>query len=517
MISRQQAASPETLQASSGRTETTREPAISLSRFLNGAIFFFLCLFAILLPHSIKGSQHSWQIAFLLWLVKLAVERKRPFEQPLSAPLLAYVTLSGISTLLSPDPNLSWDRMKIVCLVLVGIVVAQNLRRLSQVRVLLWLLVLSGLAAAVFTGWQYTYGVGVRVSLIAPETPLWHAHVWHDDIITHINGQAVHSPAQLERVIREARPRTLFRIDYMRGFPFHKKETFVTREQIMQSDFGGHWLQFARGRPYKAQGRLGHYVFFAEILMQIGCMAWALLLGTDPRHRALRVLLAVTFVALVAALFLTETRAALGGLAAGGFVAVLMLTGKRSRIWATVALVVFVLAAAAWVRYTRGPVWTGAHDPGTHFRTMMWEDGLRLIGQHPWFGVGMETIRNHWKEWNIRAFTFFHDESHFHNDLIQIGVERGLPALAAWLWFVVAYFIFLFRLIRRWRGRSRFATTAATGVLASFVAYQTTAVVHYDLGIESVAMILFFYFGLAIALDRMLTESSANPAAIDVP
>ncbi len=60
---------------------------------LDGAIFFFLCLFAILLPHSIKGSQHAWQIAFLLWLMSLVVARRRPFPQPLSAPLLAYVTL----------------------------------------------------------------------------------------------------------------------------------------------------------------------------------------------------------------------------------------------------------------------------------------------------------------------------------------------------------------------------------------------------------------------------------------
>jgi len=49
------------------------------------------------------------------------------------------------------------------------------------------------------------------------------------------------------------------------------------------------------------------------------------------------------------------------------------------------------------------------------------------------------------------AYTFFHDESHFHSDMMQIAVERGLPALAAWLWFVIAYLIFLLRLIRKTR------------------------------------------------------------------
>jgi O-antigen ligase len=143
---------------------------------------------------------------------------------------------------------------------------------------------------------------------------------------------------------------------------------------------------------------------------------------------------------------------------------------------------------------------------------MMWEDGMRMVPQHPWFGVGMESIRTHWMQWNIRAYAFFHDESHFHNDMIQIAVERGLPALAAWLWFVVGFFVLLLRLIHRARERSRFATSAATGILAGFAAYQLTALVHYDLGIEPVAMMLYFYVGVALALDRILN----TPEAVDV-
>src|SRR5271169_6104968 len=96
-------------------------------RFLDPAIFGLFVVFAVALPHSIKGAERAWKIAFVLWLVKLAIERVRPFKQPLAAPLLAYVTLSAISTMLSPDPYLSWDRMKFVCLFLVGVVFTQNL------------------------------------------------------------------------------------------------------------------------------------------------------------------------------------------------------------------------------------------------------------------------------------------------------------------------------------------------------------------------------------------------------
>ena len=259
-----------------GEQKSTR-----VAHFLDGAIFFFLALFAILLPHSIKGAQHSWQIAFLLWLIKLAVERRRPYPQPLSAPLLAYITLSGISTLLSPDPNLSWDRMKIVCLLLVGIVFAQNLQRLKQVRILVFLLILSGLAAAAFTAWQYTYGVGVRIAYIWPAIRCTRRTFVMTTSLAASTARRCTRPADLERLVDQSPPGHMLRIDYVRGFPFHARQTFVTREQNYAERLGhASGCSSPAAHPFKAQGTLGHYVDFAEMLMQIGCMTWAMLLST---------------------------------------------------------------------------------------------------------------------------------------------------------------------------------------------------------------------------------------------
>ena len=142
----------------------------------------------------------------------------------------------------------------------------------------------------------------------------------------------------------------------------------------------------------------------------------------------------------------------------------------------------------------------------------MWEDGIRLVREHPWFGVGMETVRVHYREWNIRGFIQYNVQSHFHSTFLQIAVERGIPALLAWLWFGVAYFVFLWRLIRRLATQSRFASGAAAGALAAFLAFSFTSLFHYNLGEESLAMILFFYFGIAVAIDRM----STTPGALDM-
>ena len=59
----------------------------------------------------------------------------------------------------------------------------------------------------------------------------------------------------------------------------------------------------------------------------------------------------------------------------------------------------------------------------------MWEDGIRLVRDHPWFGVGMETVRVHYREWNIRGFIQYNVLSHFHSTYLQIAVERGIPAI----------------------------------------------------------------------------------------
>ncbi len=482
-------------------------------RRLEGLICFFLILFAILLPHSIKGARHAWMAAGFLWLAKLAIEHKRPFPQALSAPLLAYIVLSAISTALSPDPYLSWPRMKVVCLVLAGIVLAQNLQRLSQVRILVWLLLISGLAATAFTAWQYTYGVGVKVRYVEPTSDLHRAGIRGGEIITKVSGRSVHTPQRMTQLVEHSAPGTILRINYLQGEPFHKRETFLTREQFLKSGLGTPNLPLRRGKPDRAQGTLGHYIVFAEMLMQLGCLAWAMFLSAQPRAWGGQAFFAIIFLALTATLMATQTRADIAGLAVGCVVALWLLGRKQTRIWAFAGLVLLLLVATLWIHHTRKLDWIGAGDSGTHFRVLMWEDGVRLIRQHPWFGVGMDTIFNHWQEWNIRGFSLYRVIYHFHSDYIQIAVERGLLTLAAWLWFVVAYLVFLFRLLRRTREHSRFATGVVAGVLAAFVGYLVPSAVQYCLGDDPLVMIMFFYFGLAVAVDRMLK----TPGAVDVP
>ena len=180
---------------------------------------------------------------------------------------------------------------------------------------------------------------------------------------------------------------------------------------------------------------------------------------------------------------------------------------------AVATLVVILAGAALWIQHSRQGEWKDHTDLGAHFRVLMWEDGIRLVREHPWFGVGMETVRVHYREWSIRGFIQYHVQSHFHSTYLQLAVERGIPTLLAWLWFCIAYLIFLLRLIRRLRMQSRFALGVAVGVLARFLAFSFTRFIHYNLGEESLAMIFYFYFGLAIAIARMAETAGAIDVA----
>jgi O-antigen ligase len=140
----------------------------------------------------------------------------------------------------------------------------------------------------------------------------------------------------------------------------------------------------------------------------------------------------------------------------------------------------------------------------------MWKDGLRVAAQHPWFGVGMDSIHRHWQEWNIQAYQRFpHLKSHFHSTYIQLAAECGLAVLAVWLWFLAAYLTMLWKLISRSDpGRPGFEKGFVLGLLAATVAFIAAGVVHYTLGDAEVMIVFWFLAGLSTAI--LIAQSPAN-------
>ncbi len=488
----------------------TRYFSTPVAKALSAAIFLFFALFAILLPWSIKGARYAWMAAFCLWLFALIAERKRLYPQPLVLPLFAYIVLSGLSCAFSYEPYMSWPHMKLVCwTALIATLFAQNLGRLSQVRTLILLLLLSATAVGGFTAWQYLRGVGLRIVSIRFGTPLHLAGLRPDDILAAVNHHSLHSQKDLVNAVAALPPSDTVRVRFLRDSPVRRKETVARAGDFLQGGKLTTTIVLTKGVPKRAAGTLGHYGKLAEVFAPIGCLAWTLMLGTPARKRWRQLFFALAFLAIAATVFATQSRSALSGLLAGCMIALLFMAPRRTRPWLISALLVLALGAGFWIQHTRGLKWVDLRDPGTQYRLLMWKDGAHLAMQHPLFGVGMDSIQNRWPEWNLQGFARFHAFWNFHSDIVQLAAERGLLTLAAWLWFVVAYLVYLLRLLPRLQQRTRFGWAVGTGVLSGFVAFLITSLVESSLGDDTLVMLLFFCCGVAIAMERMLGERGA--------
>jgi O-antigen ligase len=86
---------------------------------------------------------------------------------------------------------------------------------------------------------------------------------------------------------------------------------------------------------------------------------------------------------------------------------------------------------------------------------------------------------------------------HLHNVPMQIAAERGLPALAAWTWFVISAFVGLFQLVRKARNKS-----LAAAALAGMAAMLAAGLTEYNFGDSEFLMLLLVLITLPFAANR---------------
>jgi O-antigen ligase len=127
----------------------------------------------------------------------------------------------------------------------------------------------------------------------------------------------------------------------------------------------------------------------------------------------------------------------------------------------------------------------------------MLESGKLMIADHPLLGVGPNMVETAYLEkYRTPDAVDPPDQpgkpgkgrSHLHNVPVQLAAERGLPALAAWLWFVVVALRDLYRLVRRSTQVSEKALAAAG--LAVVVAMLAAGLFEHNFG-DSEVLLLF--------------------------
>jgi O-antigen ligase len=104
---------------------------------------------------------------------------------------------------------------------------------------------------------------------------------------------------------------------------------------------------------------------------------------------------------------------------------------------------------------------------------------------------------------------------HMHSNLLQIALERGVPALILWLAFLFIYARTLWRTLRTGTKLEWIDRGILLGALGGLAGFFTSGLVHYNWGDSEVVMVFYMIAGLALAVQRhALIQPASTPSSL---
>ena len=489
-------------------------PRMEISTALDRAIIGCLFLIALFAPHSIAATQAAWLLGMVLWVARLAVyPRPKLFRSPVDYFLLGFFVLSGVSALFSYNPIMSIGKMRAASLFTIVYLVSQNVRSWREVRLLALTLIASCMINVFLTAGQVAIGKGVKVQGVASTSPLTQA-VFHTrtvmqptpivngDTIWEVDGNPVESPQDLAAALATGTSTAKVRIYRVEWMP----ELEIPRGQLLPGTSAMEQLgisDWSRGRDWRATGFYNHWVTYAEVLQLIASLALGIFLTLKSKKNLTGVLLLLAVAGLVFALAATVTRASWIGFAVSVVTMLLLTSSRRTLLIVGACAIPLVLASVVLLQQRRGISFIDKADQSTSWRQTVWEEGFALLiskPRHLLVGVGVDSIKGHWREWGL----FDNGRQpigHMHSNLLQIALERGVPALIVWLILLGIYVRMLWRNARR-EAIEDFPRGLAIGALGGAIGFFTSGLVHYNWGDSEVVTVFYFIMGLCLVVER---------------
>jgi O-antigen ligase len=346
------------------------------------------------------------------------------------------------------------------------------------------------------------------------------------DTLLEVDGRTVHNVDEVADALDASRGTTtaqvkIYRTEYMPTLlvPRGRLLSGTTAEQRL--GISG----WSRGRDWRATGFYSHWVTYSQALLLIASLALGLFISLPQKRSRMGGLLLLALAGLGFALLLTVTRASWLGFLVAAAVMVLVGTSRRTIAIVAVALIPVVLAGFFLLRQQRHVGFVDQKDASITWRETVWHEGFNLLvskPRHLLIGVGMDSLKAHWREWGL------FDQGripigHMHNDFLQIALERGVPALILWLVLLALYARVLWQLIRRLSERTNAMDQRgpeilgawidrgiALGALGGLAGFITSGFVHYNWGDSTVMMIFYFMMGLSLVIYRTTSPAGTK-------
>jgi O-antigen ligase len=204
------------------------------------------------------------------------------------------------------------------------------------------------------------------------------------------------------------------------------------------------------------------------------------------------------------ALLLTVTRASWLGLLISALFIVVIGLSRRGLILVAACALPLIVAGAFILHQKRNVGFFDQKDDSIRWRETVQKEGFHLLVSNPrhlLVGVGMDSIKAHWREWGL----FDNGRipmGHMHSDYLQIALERGVPALIVWLFLMGMYARMLWRTKRQLAKADWIEKGVVLGALGGLIGFMLSGFVHYNWGDSEVVMIFYLIMGLSLVVER---------------
>lgn len=266
------------------------------------------------------------------------------------------------------------------------------------------------------------------------------------------------------------------------------------------------------GLQSRIPGPFGHYMTYSGVLLLGTCLVLARLMRVAEKRRWLHWL---NLLSILVALGLTLTRNV--WLAAFVVLTIAFFVRFRRWLWAYATVVVVVLALTAslapqhWSRITSI---VSLEDVSNYDRVCMAEAGLQMIADRPLFGIGPGMVQEYYPIYR-HPTSHRGDVKHLHNTLLQLGAERGLLSVAAYLWLMVAALLLAYRGYREDGSLAGSRADLYLGVLLSLVAINIGGI--FEANWRDTEIQRWMLFLLVVPVCVKLTDRSSAAADLAPP
>jgi O-antigen ligase len=249
-------------------------------------------------------------------------------------------------------------------------------------------------------------------------------------------------------------------------------------------------------------GFMGHWMTFSGEQLLVWCAAIPAVLMLGRRWM-------IPLGVVGTALLLSFTRSAWLG-AAAGFVLLGLLMPRKILISAALPVAVVAVGFSGLIYHRLSFSFKEKQFGPDSGRFELFIGGIRMIKDHPLFGVGPERIHTefpHYRGADLAEPNFYY--GHLENNIVQLAAERGLLCLTAFLWFIFELYASLLKMLKTASGDIRWIVLSALSALTGFM---IAGLFSYNFGDSEVLLLLLFIVSLPYGVTRTLPVADPCPA-----